>query len=127
MGQFSWIAQDTQKSISNTYPTSVTMSDNKGNKWTEKYYEGYGEFQGKDFFDLVADMNPELLKTKYRERLNDMELRDVGIEIAFGDDPYLSPNLNNNSEIKWTNSKPQDCPNQGWTRDGHALNSDNEY
>jgi hypothetical protein len=125
MGQFSWIAQDTQKSISNTYPTPVTMTDNKGNKWTENNYEGYGEFQGKDFFELVVDMNPQLLKTKYRERLNDVnykfshsypsELREIGIEIAFGDDPYLSPNLNNNSEIKWTNSKPQDCPNQGWT------------
>ena len=110
MGQFSWIAQDTQKSISNTYPTPVTMTDNKGNKWTENDYEGYGVFQGKDFYDLLAEMNPPLLNTKYRERLNDVELREIGIEIAFGDDPYLSPNLNNNSEIKWTNSKPQDCP-----------------
>tara|TARA_B100001778_G_C18251540_1_gene478036 strand:- start:47 stop:511 length:465 start_codon:yes stop_codon:yes gene_type:complete len=35
----------------------VTMTDNKGNKWTESAYDGYGEFDGKDFYQLVAEMS----------------------------------------------------------------------
>tara|TARA_R110002126_G_scaffold4637_9_gene24421 strand:+ start:96 stop:455 length:360 start_codon:yes stop_codon:yes gene_type:complete len=119
MGQFSWITQDTQKSISNTYPTPVTMTDNKGNKWTEEHYEGYGIFQGKDFYELVVEMNPSFLDNPEALKMMNTpfkkEIRDIGICIVFGDKPFLSPNLNENSEIKWTNSKPQDCPNQGWT------------
>ena len=40
MGQFSWIAQDTDRSISSITPRPITMVDNKGNKWTENGYEG---------------------------------------------------------------------------------------
>jgi hypothetical protein len=61
MGFFSWKTQDTNKSIANQYsnrkPFKVTMSDNKGNKWTETNYEGYGVFGGKDYFELLAEMN----------------------------------------------------------------------
>jgi hypothetical protein len=45
MGFFSWITQDTDKSIANRYsemkPFQVTMTDDKGNRWTEYNYEGY--------------------------------------------------------------------------------------
>ena len=57
MGQFSWITQDTGRSISSITPFQVTMTDNKGNKWTENDYEGYGEFGGKDYFSLLSEMN----------------------------------------------------------------------
>ena len=61
MGQFSWITQDTEISIANTYssqPTSkVIMTDDKGNRWIEEDYDGYGEFGGKDFYELLAEMN----------------------------------------------------------------------
>ena len=57
MGQFSWIAQDTGKSISSTKPRPVTLTDNEGRQWTENNYEGYGEFDGKDFYELFAEMN----------------------------------------------------------------------
>lgn len=61
MGFFSWKTQDTDRSIANTYSSrmtfEVTMTDNKGNKWTESAYDGYGEFDGKDFYQLVAEMS----------------------------------------------------------------------
>ncbi len=61
MGFFSWITQDTNRSIPSSYsdrPTfPVTMTDDKGNKWTEDNYEGYGEFVGKDYYQLIAEMN----------------------------------------------------------------------
>ena len=49
MGFFSWETQDTNKSIANRFSKkplfSVTMTDNKGNRWHEHNYEGYGEIQ----------------------------------------------------------------------------------
>lgn len=61
MGFFSWITQDTEESIPNNYssrePFSVTMTDDKGNRWTENAYEGYGEFGGKDYYVLLSEMN----------------------------------------------------------------------
>jgi hypothetical protein len=59
-GQFSWFTQDTTQQIGsedeNTLPF-VYMHDNKGNKWLEKRYEGYGEFGGKDYYELLDQMN----------------------------------------------------------------------
>lgn len=57
MGFFSWKTQDTNRSIANSYSNRrtfpVTMTDDKGNKWTENDYEGYGKFGGKDFMNLL--------------------------------------------------------------------------
>jgi hypothetical protein len=89
MGQFSWIAQDTNRSISNITPQPVTMVDNRGNKWKEDRYEGYGVFGGKDFYQLLAEMNN-------------------------ADEPFISPNLYESSDRAWENRHPQDCQNQGW-------------
>lgn len=110
MGQFSWIAQDTFKSISSLKPRPVTMVDNKGNKWTEKDYQGYGVFGGKDFYQLLAEMNvPEKVTGDVDHD------RGIGIDLYFGDTPFLSPNLYEDSSYGWENRAPSDCPNQGWT------------
>ncbi len=61
MGFFSWITQDTDRSIPSTYSDRRTfpvyMHDNKGNVFKEDNYEGYGEFGGKDYYELLAEMN----------------------------------------------------------------------
>ena len=63
MGQFSWITQDTGEAIRECYGcndgnlTTAYMHDNKGNVWEEKSYEGYGVFGGKDYYQLLAEMN----------------------------------------------------------------------
>ena len=75
MGFFSFMTQDTNKSICNkhsnmeTFP--VTMTDHNNNRWFEKNYDGYGVFGGKDFFELVAEMNNQ-------------KTRQQGIEIYYG-------------------------------------------
>lgn len=110
MGQFSWIAQDTKRSISSTNPKPITMVDDKGNKWTENHYDGYGVFDGKDFYQLLAEMNnAEGLSGDVD---ND---RIIGIDLYFGSKPFISPNLNENSTREWENKAPEDCPEQGWT------------
>lgn len=104
MGFFSWKTQDTDRSISNMYsdkPTfTVYMLDNNGNVWIEDNYEGYGVFGGKDFYQLLAEMNG--LKT----RLD-------GIDLSFGDEPFISPNLYQYPNQKWRNRQPIECELQG--------------
>ena len=110
MGQFSWITQDTNKSISSIKPKKVTMVDNKGNQWVEENYEGYGEFGGKDFYQLLAEMNN-------CEGLNgDVDNdRMLGIDLWYGKTAFISPNLYGGKDLEWVNRAPMDCPDQGWT------------
>ena len=80
-GQFSWFTQDTDQQIgSETLNTiDVWMYDNEGNSWYEKRYQGYGEFGGMDYYELLAKMNgysEEDLK-------KGQEMREIGIDLAF--------------------------------------------
>jgi len=109
MGFFSWITQDTEESIANVYSSQfkgkhVYMMDNQENVWTEKTYEGYGIFGGKDYYELLAEMNG-------------YSTREAGIDIEFGDiviENVLYPNLVHNANWKWKNKKPKQCPYQGY-------------
>jgi len=105
MGFFSWKTQDTGRSISNQFSSkgtfTVYMYDNKGNLWVEDDYEGYGVFGGKDFYELLAEMNGK-------------STRKEGIDLAFGDEPFISPNLNESPYKLWFNRPPEDCEFQGY-------------
>lgn len=113
MGFFSWKTQDTDKSIANAYsnrPTfPVDMIDDKGNVWHEPNYEGYGEFGGKDYYELLSEMN------------GGPSSRDEGITMAFKDSPHGDnpdikfPNLVE-SASGWTFQPlgPENCPDQGF-------------
>jgi len=108
MGQFSWLTQDTGRSISSIKPFTVYLIADNGAWWKEENYEGYGVFGGHDFYELLADMNPSKATSGDR--------RNTGITIAFGDEPYLSPNLVEEREgWEYTWHEPPHCPNQGWT------------
>ena len=113
MGFFSWNTQDTGRSIANTYsgqPTfRVHMLDDKGNVWTEDNYEGYGEFGGKDFYELLSEMN------------GGPSDRGHGIELAFRNNPqgynpdFKQPNLVEElAGWTWINEAPESCPDQGY-------------
>ena len=112
MGFFSFITQNTNKSIANTASHKetipVAMIDNKGNYWIEPYYGGYGKFGGKDFFELMAEMNGK-------------EGRDAGINLYYSGDTSLNyPNLieiGTKDELenwKYINEAPEDCEFQGY-------------
>ena len=111
MGMFSWHTNDTKKVIwiDDPYlarrkkPPVVYLIDDKGNKWREDSYKGYGEFGGKDFYDLLAEMNG-------------LEDRVEGVHLAFSGDPYLSPNLVSNPNRNWKNVAPKNHEGQGWCR-----------
>jgi hypothetical protein len=111
MGFFSFKTNDTKKSIANVHnhkmPTfKVLMLDDKGNKWSESKYNGYGEFGGKDIFVLIAEMNGH----------SDMafeKLRDKGIEIYYSAGKFKMPMLLEN-DGDWKKDKLERCEFQGY-------------
>lgn len=115
MGQFSWITQDTKEAIresygcNNTDLTTAYMHDNKGNVWEETSYEGYGVFGGKDYYQLLAEMNHVDGLTGDVD--ND---RGLGIDLAYSEKPIISPNLTRKRNWIWVNNIPDSDPNQGW-------------
>jgi len=131
MGFFSWKTMDTDKSIANAWSTRSTfrvqMMDNKGNVWTENNYDGYGVFGGKDYYELLAEMNGVVERDKVElqgEAYTDY-MRSKGIEIAFngngsGDhtDGVLYPNLVEMAD-GWTYQSigPESCESQGFFYD----------
>ena len=78
MGFFSWKTSDTNRSIANKYSEMTTfevhMITPDGRTFTEADYEGYGEFGGKDFYELLAELNGK-------------ETREDGIDLAFKGNP----------------------------------------
>jgi|TARA_Y100000310_G_scaffold242701_1_gene246908 hypothetical protein len=115
MGFFSWITQDTNKSINNIHCNkpmfNVTMTNPiNGQKWTESNYDGYGVFGGKDYYKLLAEING---KTS----------RDEGLAIAFDTEIELKnkmkiiwPTLTEDRNAK-VKGKPENCPEQGYFYD----------
>tara|TARA_R110002153_G_scaffold36023_2_gene106797 strand:+ start:7508 stop:7846 length:339 start_codon:yes stop_codon:yes gene_type:complete len=108
MGFFSWKTQDTFKSICNAYSGKETftvyMLDNQGNAWQEDDYDGYGVFGGKDYYELLAEMN-------------DLDSdRANGISLAFNEaKPVLFPNLVENANYKSNaREEPKNCEFQGY-------------
>jgi hypothetical protein len=79
MGFFSWNTCDTGESIANQYSTrptfTVHMITPDGRVFTENDYEGYGVFGGKDFLELLAELNG--LGSD----------RDAGIDLIYKDNP----------------------------------------
>ena len=140
MGFFSWKTMDTDESIANQYSNRKTfrvqMIDNKGNVFTEDDYEGYGRFGGKDFYELLAEMNGfesevyEIGTEQYTD-----EARGFGISLAFKDNGsgiatkgVLYPNLIEQADGWFYNeSGPDNCEFQGYFYDDEDLDSEDDY
>ena len=111
MGFFSWKTNDTERSIANHFSNrstfTVYMRDNRGNVWVEEDYEGYGDFGGKDYYELLAEMNglePD---------------RDAGISLQFDSDrkDIIYPALFEHDTSSWEvyqGQEPPNCPEQGY-------------
>ena len=130
MGFFSWRTQDTDKSIANKWSARdtfrVQMMDDKGNVWTEDSYDGYGEFGGKDYYELLAEMNGLTAN-------NPDELRGKGIELAFsknnhsgvGTEGVKYPNLVEMADgWRYDPMGPDSCEDQGFLYDDETEETD---
>ena len=131
MGIFSWIAQDSNRSVKVHYKNRrknvYYLWDNEGNCWKEDEYWGYGVFNGKDYFVLLYEMNlPPECKLEMKEKIKELEKRDdvddedfneirqKGIKMYYSNDKtILFPNITESVNWDWINEKPKDCPKQG--------------
>jgi hypothetical protein len=126
-GQFSWLTYDTNTQIGSERQNMITvfMYDNMGNKWTEKDYEGYGEFGGMDYYDLVATMNGYTEEDVKTMKGSFKELRQLGIDLAFGKiktkdkkKKTLFPALVEDPRFNWKRhdftEEAESDPNQSW-------------
>lgn len=133
MGFFSWHTCDTDRSIANKYSEKQTftvhMITPDGRVFTESNYDGYGEFGGKDFYELLAELNGQEPN------------RNAGIDLCFagnptGDDtqgviyPKLVEYLNSENKenvIEQYNDlpNPKSCRAQGFFYDDE--DEDDEY
>jgi hypothetical protein len=137
MGFFSWRTQDTDRSIANNYSTrktfTVVMIDNKGNKWFEQSYEGYGIFGGKDYYELLAEMNG-FTSDKTGDEYTD-EARGFGITIAFGGNGsgvgtpgVYYPNLVEQAKgWRYEMGGPDSCDFQGYFYDEEDFDGEDDY
>ena len=89
MGFFSWNTCDGGNSIANAYSTrptfTVHMITPDGQVFTEPRYDGYGDFGGKDFYELLAEIN------------GFGSDRNAGIDLAFRE----NPSGDNNKGVKY--------------------------
>ena len=137
MGFFSWKTMDTDTSIPNQYSNRrtfrVQMMDNKGNVWTEDNYDGYGRFGGKDFYELLAEMNG-FTSDKTGDEYTD-EARGEGISLAFdgngsgvGTEGVYYPNLVEQAKgWVYEMAGPDSCDFQGYFYDEEDLDGEDDY
>jgi hypothetical protein len=109
MGFHSFKTNDTGTSVSNVYASQgsleVYLKDNQGNVWHEPHYQGYGDFGGKDFYELLAEMNG--LGSD----------RSKGIAMVYDPgrrDQIIWPNIDEDRSIDWRNEEPKQCEFQGY-------------
>jgi hypothetical protein len=125
-GQFSWMTQDTDTQIGSERENTITvyMFSDKGERWEEKRYEGYGEFGGKDYYELLAQMNG----------VENADRQD-GIDIAFGKTKTkgktLFPALVEDPRYNWKRHdftiQPDNDPNQSWYQEEEYDDDDDNY
>jgi hypothetical protein len=111
-GQFSWMTQDTNQQIGSQEENMIPvyMYDNEGNSYYESNYDGYGEFGGVDYYELLDKMNG-----------GDGD-RSRGINLAFEkiktDSEILYPALVTKPNFNWKShdftQQPKNDPNQSW-------------
>ena len=143
MGFFSWNTMDTDRSIPSQYSNRKTfrvqMMDNKGNVFTEDSYEGYGVFGGKDFYELLAEMNGFVSEKGLTYEIDSEaytdEARDFGISLAFKDNGsgiatkgVYYPNLVEQAD-GWVYEMggPDNCEYQGYFYDEEDLDGEDDY
>jgi hypothetical protein len=95
------------------------MWDNKGRRWREDAYAGDGKFGGKDYYELLSEMNDLY---DYDEGFENR--RSNGLRL-FGVNGVLHPNLTHSSKWEWRNARPRKCPNRGMS--DNSINYYDDY
>jgi hypothetical protein len=122
------MTQDTDEQIGSEEENTIEvyMVDNMGNEYFEPEYDGYGNFGGEDYYDVLATMNgftQEDVGIKDNKGYETKELRSIGIQLAYGgiepkEGEVLFPALVTNPAMVGSGwdftQRPEDDPNQSW-------------
>lgn len=112
MGMFSWVTSDTGESISNVHSERgakpVWMLAPDGRKWYEPAYEGYGIFGGKDYYELLAELNGKSgrlagIELDYTPSERKLELVGEGTEGLVGYVGVVRPRLVASAAVRYEN------------------------
>lgn len=123
MGFSSFLTNDTQRSISNSWTSRgalpVVMCDNNGHHWEESSYGGYCSFGGVDYFVVLALMNGLMHAMDLDNETLVEEGRCKGIDMySKKAEGTLYPNLVESENFflgwQWVNERPVSCPDQGY-------------
>lgn len=139
-GQFSWMTQDSGEQIGSERENRITvfMYDNEGNQYKEDKYEGYGEFGGMDYYELVAKMNGYTEEDLEGYKGSFKEMRQLGIDLAFGKlktkdkkGKTLFPALVTDPRYNWKRhdftQEAENDPNQSWYVEPEYDDYEDEY
>ena len=139
-GQFSWMTQDTGDQIGSDKQNTIDvyMYDNQGNQWYEKRYEGYGEFGGMDYYELLARMNGYSEEDLENYKGSFKEMRQLGIDLAFNKlktkdkgRKVLFPALVTDPKFNWKRhdftQEAESDPNQSWYQEPEYDDYEDEY
>lgn len=119
MGMFSWKTSEGQ-SIANAHsdrPTfTVWMVLPDGTKYQEDRYGGYGEFGGKDVFEVISALNGDESDDSEAMRTNGINLCGAAEDGDRAD--IILPRFTSDPDKKWEDLKdPERCPDQGYFYD----------
>lgn len=139
-GQFSWMTQDTDQQIGSERENTIEvwMYDNQGNSWYEKRYEGYGEFGGMDYYELLARMNGYSEEDLENYKGSFKEMRQLGIDLAFKKlktkdkgKKVLFPALVADGRYNWKRhdftQEAESDPNQSWYQEPEYDDYEDDY
>lgn len=116
MGFFSWKTADTKKSIANVssgQPTmTVYLTAPDGTQFKEDDYEGYGDFGGKDIYELVAELNDLQNRSEAIKKLSD--ITNGSLNFADAASKMELPTLTEDPEDPFQYGYPENCPYQGY-------------
>lgn len=139
-GQFSWMTQDTGEQIGSERENRITvyMYDNEGNQYKEAKYDGYGEFGGMDYYELLARMNGYTEEDLEEVKGPFKELRQLGIDVAFDKlktkdkgRKVLYPALVTDPRYNWKKhdftQEAESDPNQSWYVEPEYDEYEDEY
>ncbi len=133
MGFFSWLTADTGRSICNassryrifTVYMHGVLPGGKQVTYKEESYQGVGDFGGKDYFVLLAEMNPPWEEKDGWERMvppgetkEEYLSRSRGIFIAHN--PIQYPQFTESARFPYLSSFDKqcfECPSQGYFYD----------
>ena len=125
MGFFSWKTSDTHESISNTYSKKGTFKVymlTPKRRYVEDSYEGYGVFGGKDYYELVYELNKDIYLGD-----DNCESRIKGIMMAHDKalgGKLVLPRFAESADSKYEDLADSDsCPDQGFFYNNNVYKS----